>query len=515
LVTTPLRYQDDTSRSCVRQFLYKTLDRYGQQFAIPLIRQIESQLNSFYVSGRSCLLYSRISVDVLSWLEHVPVSIDLDVLDDDTLRSYVQSLAFAASLIVVNQHSVHLTKLDDHFDRLHSLGNKHVAVIGKHLSRFSVEQHPLEQIALWAYLLVSRKGQTSELFASDSSKPLDIFVKQVIPSRVRLEKTLLLANHGKFIGQIVTEPIFTQQLLPAFQKALLRNPEVAFEFLIPLLQHCKFNLDDHVDPLSKLIATQLISKQECLAESAVIASKQLGLKCKTVAALTKLIKHYSAVYNGSEGKLTTVQQRCSLASGLGAVAACQTSFDDKNLQQIAEIAVQSLTSFTKNEAHEATLLHIASQLNVWAENLRLSAPNDLLSWYKTAIAAKTTASPVRSAFTSVIKSALNPSTLHQICPLLSNLTASLSKVSTIAAGQQGMLIEALQNFNLFLKVFYLDSSKTAQFESVINAIVAVEKLQFLNEKFISSAPQGALLELCFFIKLSLTLFEAKLETKQR
>ena len=511
LISTPLRYQDSHSRRYVRTFVFNALKRYEIKFVTVLVKQIHSYLVSLRNANQTCLLYSRIALDLLNWLIHIPRVVSLSSLSDETLVALIESYALATALISLQKRATHVQRLKSLVQQLYQSGDENVRTLLERLSRLPGDQHALPFFALWAILLQS--NQTEALFSQFSACQLDLLVKHVIPSKTRQDFSLLTASNGSLLAKLVTDDIFAQQLLPAFQKAILRNPEVAFEIFSTVIQSARVRLDKHVNDLAKLLSSQLISKQEDLGELAVQACAAVSCRLGSVETVQALIKHLVAVFNGSEGKLATVQQRCCVVSGVGSLESCFDSLDEKQLQTVAETAVQSISSLTKNELHEGTLLHIAAQLRRWVVHLRLSAPAFLFEWFKSVQNLKTSTLAVKAGYIGVMKAALQPSTYSQFVPLLPGLAACLSKVTT--ASQQGPLLEALNSANFFLSMFTIDAKQMAGKEQVIASLVALDKLAFLGEKFISAAPEDALLEICFFVERVSSLFETNVKSKLR
>ena len=113
---------------------------------------------------------------------------------------------------------------------------------------------------------------------------------------------------------------FKGTLLPAMQKAMLRNPELCLESIAHILGSLKIDLSQYVTELQKPFGTNLHAKDDLTRDYAVMAVASLSGQCSDPEAVQALIKSIFAVLGGSEGKLSVNTQKISLITAAGSVS---------------------------------------------------------------------------------------------------------------------------------------------------------------------------------------------------
>ncbi len=146
---------------------------------------------------------------------------------------------------------------------------------------------------------------------------------------------------------------FKETVLPAMQKAMLRNPEIVLESIGSILAGLNIDLSQYVADvskhqnniyrkkkscstfqLSKHLGANLHAKDDDTRSAAVEAVAALASQCSDAEALSSLVKALFAVLGGSEGKLTVNAHKCSLLAALGKVATCANAVSATSVQGV-------------------------------------------------------------------------------------------------------------------------------------------------------------------------------------
>lgn len=403
----------------------------------------------------------------------------------------------------------------------------------KILSKLTINYDPsfvIHLIITWDFVIrfcVEKKN--SEIIVKNKQVLNDIFLKNVVGSKNKLSSDIISLGLKYFLKQIDHDD-FSKSVLPALQKALLRNPEIIFNLTPNILKGLSLDLSPYALDLGKLFATNLYSKDDSLRADAILATRNLAEQCSNSAAIESLIDHYFAVLNGSEGKLTVAIQRFGVLSGIGAL-----SYHSANgeAQYLSEAACRKFVGALKQEVHEGTILHATSQLQLWCSRLTNEIPSIFIEWFKSLPNIKTTNSVIKSSYLLCLTAAFKSNMVEQIGEIFPLLLTSAQKSFQATVSQLPLLTEGLYSTNLILKLcsldkqygksnkkkkklinqtlilFYLDSKAKA----VIQAILAPEKLAFLSDKFINSANEETLLVLLQLIESLVLNFEKKLKEK--
>lgn len=161
--------------------------------------------------------------------------------------------------------------------------------------------------------------------------------------------------------RLVDHDFFKETLLPAIQKAILRNPEIALESVGNALQGLNIDLSQYVAEVSlnsclmpsclvdyqcysfqvsRLITSNLHAKDDDTRAASVEATASLASQCSDPEAVLVLVRALFAVLGGSEGKLSVNSHKCSLLAALGKVASsCAVSV--VSLQPVSVAVFQS------------------------------------------------------------------------------------------------------------------------------------------------------------------------------
>eukprot|EP00058_Branchiostoma_floridae_P014051 XP_002599539.1 hypothetical protein BRAFLDRAFT_121765 [Branchiostoma floridae] len=247
---------------------------------------------------------------------------------------------------------------------------------------------------------------------------LDLYIKSVLSGKtsppqhvlVNCESLLRHANHKDF----------KEKLLPAVQKAVLRNAEILMPAICSLLSSVSLDLSQYTQDISKILGSQLHSKDDTTCEETGRAFKILAQQCSDPGALEEAAKHLFNVLNGSEGKLTVVKHRMGVLT-----------------------------------VHEGTLVYTLSMLSLWCDKFSTQVPTKLMEWFKKGVTLKTSTTAVRTAYLQCMLAAFSGDTLLQGLDMLPFLLQAAEKAA-FNLNQEAVVTEGLTAACLLTKMSAVD-----------------------------------------------------------
>ncbi|RWS30291.1 Translational activator GCN1-like protein [Leptotrombidium deliense] len=507
LTLTLPRYCDRKSRSLVIHFVHDLLNKY-ECAAKHLVASLFAFASSFKQSyptasvAKLCMTALNFSVEI----NHQMFS----TLKEDVQSKLLESQAIFITIINGSQSPVVSRKA---WNSLSNMWSSSFVIENylDHLSKISSEDVPLQIFILWGeavkFCFLSKK---SHLINKYKDIVCDILVKHIIGTKTKISIDVFTKG-CQHIVKHMSHDDFKQKILPAIQRAVLRNPEVVLELIPYLISSLSFDLSTYALELGKLFGSQLHSKEDAFREVAILGSRKLAEQCSNSNEIESLLKHYFAILNGSEGKLTIVTQRYGVLSGIGALSFhCITGAAG---QALSEFACNQLIPLLKSEVHEGTLLHSAQQMQLWCNKLVNNIPLSVIEWFKTVPNLKTSTSITKSAYISCVLSTVRDNTYSTAAELLPIVSASAQKSFGASVSQMPVVTEGLFASTLILKICSYDKQLEGKVKLAMNGIIDVECLPFLSEKFIYSSNEQSLICLCSFIESLCLDHESEISSK--
>ncbi|KAL3209994.1 hypothetical protein MRX96_037539 [Rhipicephalus microplus] len=116
-------------------------------------------------------------------------------------------------------------------------------------------------LLMWCYLIAYLDAQKQrDVIHSYKVKFLDVFKTAVLLSKTAAPTHVL--EHSRCLLRHATHDDFKEQLVPALQKAMLRNPEIIMESVAHVLQGVTLELSPYLSELGKSLAQHLVAKDE-------------------------------------------------------------------------------------------------------------------------------------------------------------------------------------------------------------------------------------------------------------
>ncbi|CAH1802155.1 unnamed protein product [Owenia fusiformis] len=354
--------------------------------------------------------------------------------------------------------------------------------------------YKLTLCGLLVQFLVSTKATDTLTKYRDSF--IETYTKSVLSGRSRPAKHAMEACRP--LLKLINHAEFKESVLPALQKAMLRSPEVTVEAAGYLVEGVSIDLSQYAMEIGKNLASQLHAKEERIRDDAVVAIEKLGKQCSDSDAVSKLVKHIIAIYNGSEGKLVVVAEKISVLSGLGRLSSNQVT-GSQSVSSLGTTVVESFIPILQQEVHEATLIHTIQMLSLWVCRFSTDLPKKLIEWFKTGLGLKSSTSGVRMAYIQCMNAAFQGDCLIQAMDVLPVLLKTVDKASSQST-QHGLVSEALSAACLLLKLSTVDIQAEAKLGPFWTVVLDMKNDLFMNDKFVQQASEETILCMCTYIE---------------
>uniref|UniRef100_H2ZRB0 TOG domain-containing protein n=1 Tax=Ciona savignyi TaxID=51511 RepID=H2ZRB0_CIOSA len=157
---------------------------------------------------------------------------------------------------------------------------------------------------------------------------------------------------------------FEQLILPAFNKALLRNPENCLSTLEHFVTNVRIDLSRHGLAIAKMLAPQLTSKMDAIRDGGCDVIRAMASQCSDAESVLEMVQYLFQVLKGSEVKLTLPGQKSCVLRAIGGLNGCAVSRGSSS-DNLASTIVALFIGFLQQENHEGTLCIACSALGDW------------------------------------------------------------------------------------------------------------------------------------------------------
>lgn len=498
LTSTIHRYNDSGSRRLVVNLIRTLIQAYpndAPELLVINVHSIALPFASYVVSPA----HDEIANVLLNWLNQFSSKSALS-LSDAGKKALVESHISLCS-------STNISK------KLHLFWSNKMEIANYIDLLRKYSQETIGYAILWAEVVnyLQLKGKKN-LLEGTKVTAIEAVMRLIVSSKVPVDISRLRQCRSLF--HCVTHDDFKQIILPSLNRAALRTPEVSLHMFPLILDYLRIDLSEYASELGKLIGTSLHSKEDSIRDSAVEASKSLVKQCSNSSAIEHLIDHYFKVYNGSEGKLTVLDHRLSLLSGIGALSHHGVT-GASPCHDLALLAIDNLVQSLKNEVAEGIMVQIASQMHLWASKLTCYPPS-IISWFKASLTNKVVTTTVRSCFIAVLIPVLKENLVatSEMNELLTCLVPIASKNVHALITQTPSLVEGMNSALFVLSALQLDSTLTNKCKGAIDSLMDTSKVTFFTPKFLQTASNENLVTVATILSHLLVYFEDKLKSKQ-
>ncbi|KAL8584753.1 hypothetical protein ACOMHN_035672 [Nucella lapillus] len=352
---------------------------------------------------------------------------------------------------------------------------------------------------------------------------LDLYLKQVLASRTPPPQAIV-ASSREIVRHCGHED-FKTLVLPATQRAMLRNPEIILSTVGQLLSQLSVDLSQYAADLGKLLGAQIVSKDESTRREAVAGVKNLAVQCSDSGAVEKLVKHFFAVLNGSEGKLTITDQKVSALQGIegkltitdqkvsvlhGIGSLVHTTVSGTaSLQDLATKVTTMFLPMLQQEVHEGTLVQALAMMSLWCAKFYTAVPDKLLLWFQNGLTLKSSTSAVRNAYFLCMNACFHGDTMQQatrVVPLLLQTVEKAGKQSS----QPTLVTEMVSASRTLVRLASIDIETEVKLGGFWSMVLEPGKQWMVTDKFLTSASDETLCSLVAIIERLILDFPNKL-----
>ncbi|XP_030761834.1 eIF-2-alpha kinase activator GCN1 isoform X2 [Sitophilus oryzae] len=316
---------------------------------------------------------------------------------------------------------------------------------------------------------------------------LESFVKNFITCKIAPLSTVVEACYP-LLAQVLLDQ-FKKCVLPALQKAMLRNPEVILETVGLVVRGVDIDLSSCAMDIGSSLITNLHSKDENARKDSAQSLKYLAEKISDPKSIEELLKKTFAVYHGSDGKLTVAEHKTGVLQGAG-----NLSYNNVTPENLIDLISKASVHFIKvleTEVHEKTLCFALDMLALWTIKLTNEVPKALLDGFKNGMGLKSSTPLVKISYIQCMLSTFSSNSISQVVLLTSILTKSVEK----AVSQPTQPLSVNEGLCAALLLIKLNGSKLEKengLSNVWNAVLDMDKQIFVSEKFLQAANENCL-----------------------
>ncbi|XP_057670075.1 eIF-2-alpha kinase activator GCN1 [Diorhabda carinulata] len=491
LLTLP-RYRDSFSQQLVKSLVAALVEEYPEtatKCLISVLGDVATQHKNMVITNNS----SKTALSALDWStivfskgwKNTSATIKAQFVQMVELQSYLITAILGATNMKRKLKAIIM--LNRSWSGIPDSEKMYLDIIK------SIEQN--QYILVLSSVLVERLSKNkSELIVSYLDPLIESFIKNFISCKTRPSPNIIIACYP-LLSQIKEEH-FVKSILPALQKAMLRNPEVILECIGLVISGVNLDLSKCACDIGNSLIANLHSKDDNARVEAVDACKRLAEKIKNPKAIEDLLKKTFSVFHGSDGKLTVVDHKISVLQGAGNFSYNDVAPD--HMVGLITVAAECFGKVLEIEVHEKTLSHTLDMLSLWTVRLGHEVPKKILDILKNGMGLKTSTSLVKISYIQCMIATFSLKTIHQASVFIPILSKSVEKAvsqATVAVSVTEGLCAAL----MLLKFSSVQREKDNDFQNVWNAVLDNEKLTFFSEKYLTTTTDESLpyvMQLC-------------------
>lgn len=364
----------------------------------------------------------------------------------------------------------------------------------------------IHRVILGGYLLqMMVETKVSPPVENFKHQLIEAYVKHVLQSKHKPWPFVL--EHSRALLRQLTHQEFSDIVLPAAKKSLLRNPEVTLQAVAYLCSGLNLDLSKYVADLTKTLASPLHAKEDQVRDDTVEVCRQLAKQCSDAVAVEAFVKLLFDIFFGSDGKLTVTTQKVSVLQGVEAVG--EHSVTGSSSYKLSVTVLEKMMKVLETESHEGTLVQALSALTIWSTKFTTDIPQKLLDFLPKGMTLKTSTTSVRAAYVRCMLSCLTSSNACKAASIIPHLLATIDK----ALGQSTqvfMLVEALTSSVMLLRLSAADVTLEEKVEPVWSTSLDLQKGYFTGEKFLTQSSEDGLLQLVTWCELLLSQHAGRL-----
>lgn len=494
------RYQDLKSQSYFKDFVKVLMVSKPEKCLINFTPILVEYVNTFPHLNISNNLAKSVFfiLQVINIIFKVSFK-DYNISHANELKQLIELQAILIHLVAISKNSQLCVKA---FNTMHDIWINDKGTLeyyGECLKKIDSKPYLL---VIESYLLKSMSSTDTNIAKKYKELFLDVFIKEGISCKTRPEQEFI--RQCSFTINLVSCDVFKSKLLPPILKSMLRNPEVILECIATVISSITFDLSANAVEITKGFSANIYSQNERARIESADLCKQLALKCSDSTVISNILNFLFNIYHGSEGKLSTSEQKINILQAIGNFS-FNTVTNEDNSQKLAESVIDQFIKVLDNEMHEKTLVHAIQMLTLWCSNLKKSIPKTLIVWFIKGYDKKSSVLSVKLSYmdcmTNIFKNKYSTYAVDVI-PLLLKCVEKCSQSS-----QAPIVTEALYAAYLLLLIINEDPKRNNEigFTPLWNMVLNSDKALFLNEKFLFQLTDDVLNKICMFSLLVLDM----------
>ncbi|KAK4875808.1 hypothetical protein RN001_012230 [Aquatica leii] len=502
---TLLRYHNGPSQLLIRNLIV-ALIKYHPKWAI---KGLLSMLTDVVSSYRSLVITPNVSKTALVALNWSCITIvDGWKTDKQLIEEEITTLVDIQSVLFTCIESAGVSKYSlKAYNKLH---NSWIAV--PNLAKLYIETvckcEPSYFIPVFTCALIKHFSSNVDILRECVDKNLDTFIKTLVSCKTKPLNTVIRACYP--LLKMVNHEQFKNILLPALQKAMLRNPEVIVECVGLVVAGVTIDLSQYASDIGKGLIVNLHSKDDLTRRGAVHACKLLAQQCSDSGAVESLVKQVFAVFHGSDGKLTVLEQKLSVLEGSGNLS--YNTVSGSSLQHLIIQVVNEFVKVLEIEVHEKTLCYALDMLSLWIAKISNDVPKKLIDAFKNGMTMKTSTASVRISYIQCMLVCFNSKLTSQASVLVPTLQKSLER-GISQPTQASSVTEGLCAALLLIKIAESGEDKENKYSNLWTTLFDMEKQIFVSEKFLTIATEDSLIYVMYMCEHLLLEYPERLNGK--
>jgi hypothetical protein len=306
LGTTLVKYKDQQSQQLVNNLIIE-LTRTHPDLSIEHFNAVFKSLCTKELVNAPPAKASAAAALALVWTNSIATHSKRESAEFLKLMEY-QSLLYALAIQTSNEK---VTEKAYSFLKAFWI-KQNDDVVRMYFDKFLGMEPAHNVVTFLAALLRFYRDEKAEktLIEANKAKLLDHFVKGVITVKAKPNCHHITAC--KILLEATTKDEVKSTLLPAMQRAMLRNPEIVLEGVGYIVRELTVDISDSSAELGKVLIQNLYSKNDASRTEAVNSLKEIAKKCSDAKVIEALLTQIFLVLGGSDGKITVAEYRINL-----------------------------------------------------------------------------------------------------------------------------------------------------------------------------------------------------------
>ncbi|CAD6206845.1 GSCOCG00010099001-RA-CDS, partial [Cotesia congregata] len=272
VASTLQRYKDNKSQYYVRNLIAELL-KHQNIHGVKYMTAVITEQATWHQNVVPTFSTSLTAYQVLKWTSLVITAIPEDLSTHTESQKLIEAQASLSAAAVASANASLSKKVYSLLTQLWNSTKNSEKIYITNLSKMEPSNGVIVLSSLLIKHLVSQKKD--ELIDPFKNSILEGFIKLAISCKKKPD-LFTVDSSTPFLRRLTHED-FKNQLLPALQKAMLRNPEIIIDSVGHILTGLSLDLSRYCEDISKGLFANLHSKEDSVRDSAADACRRLAL----------------------------------------------------------------------------------------------------------------------------------------------------------------------------------------------------------------------------------------------